>query len=75
VNRKSIAGVTLAALLAIAAAMVYSTGVQSLPPDDSQLPELKRDGLMGGHHAGILPVFADALKPDFMAGVCSNFKP
>jgi hypothetical protein len=68
-KKRTIVVVSTIALIAIAAAVIYSKAVKPLPPDNSQLTEIKFDGLMGSRYTEILLVFGNALKHDFKAGV------
>jgi hypothetical protein len=68
-KKRTIVVVSIIALIAIAAAVIYSKAVKPLPPDNSQLTEIKFDGLMGSRYTEILLVFGNALKHDFKAGV------
>ena len=68
-KKRTIVVVGIVALLAIAAAVIYSKAEKPLPPDNAQLTEIKFDGLMGSRYTEILLVFGNALKHEFMAGV------
>jgi hypothetical protein len=59
----------LAALIVVAAIVVYPKVVAEAPKDDAQLTEIKFANLMGTRYTEILVVYGNALKSDYVAGV------
>ena len=68
-NKKTIAIMGVAALLAVAAGVIYSRAVKPMPPDNAQVSELKFESLMGTRYTEILLVFGNALTSSYVAGV------
>ena len=70
-TRKKIAWAigVVAALIVVAAIVVYPKVVAETPKDDTQLSERKFEGLMGSRYTEILLVFGNALKGEYVAGV------
>lgn len=65
---KWVAGIA-AALIVVAAVVIYPKLVAEAPNDDAQLAEIKFTNLMGTRYTEILVVFGNALKGDYVAGV------
>jgi hypothetical protein len=68
-NTKFIAVVGIVALLAIAAAVVYSKAVKPIPQDKAGAVERTFDNLMGSRYTEILLVFGNGLTHKVTAGV------
>jgi hypothetical protein len=59
----------VAALIVVAAIVVYPKVVAEAPKDDAQLTDIKFADLMGTRYTEILVVFGNALKSEYVAGV------
>ena len=59
----------VAALIVVAAFVIYPRLVAEVPDDNAQLTEIKFENLMGSRYTEILVVWGNALTKDFTAGV------
>src|SRR5512139_1108520 len=49
--------------------VLFAGCAKKMPPDNTQLTELKFDNLMGSRYTEILLVFGDPMKKDYIAGI------
>lgn len=68
-NRIEWATGIVAALVVVAAIVLYPKVVAEAPKDDAQLVEIKFSNIMGTRYTEILPVYGNALMSEYVAGV------